>query len=159
MKQKKVKLCILLLVLDLAVQAQESPTATGGDAAGSGGAASYSIGQIVYTTLSGSNGTVAQGLQQAFEISTVLGIENHSINLQLVVYPNPTTSFLNLSVDNYELSNLNFQLFDLNGKLIETRKITNTTESIYVENLPGAIYFLKVIYNNNTTKTFKIIKK
>lgn len=158
MKQKKVKLCILLLVLGLTVKAQEASVASGGDALGSGGTFAYSVGQITYTDQIGSNGTVRQGLQQAFEISTVLGIENHSINLQLAVYPNPTTNFLNLNIENNELSSLSFQLFDLNGKLIESRKITNTTESIYVENLPRATYFLKVADNNNTIKTFKIIK-
>jgi hypothetical protein len=94
MKHKKVKLSALLLGLGLAAQAQQATTATGGNTSGSGGTVAYSVGQIVYTTNTGTNGSVAQGVQQPYEISIVLGIDNHSINLGLSAYPNPTTNYL-----------------------------------------------------------------
>lgn len=158
MKHKKVKLSVLLLGLGLTAQAQQATTATGGDASGSGGTVAYSVGQIVYTTNTGTTGSVAQGVQQPYEISIVLGIDNHSINLELSAYPNPTTDYLTLNVGNAELSTLNFQLFDISGKLIEAKKITSTTETIRMENLASATYFLKVTNNNQEVKTFKIIK-
>ena len=158
--QHKIKLSsIIFLTLGLTkLYAQQAATATGGDASGSGGSVAYSIGQVVYTTSSGSTGSVAQGVQQPYEISIALGVENQSINLAMAAYPNPTNDYLTLSVSNLELSNLNFQLFDMSGKLIENRKITSTTETIRMENLPSASYFLKVTNNNNDVKTFKIIK-
>jgi hypothetical protein len=139
-------------------QAQESANASGGDATGSGGTVAYSIGQIVYTTHTGSNGSVAQGVQQPYEISIVAGVEDHQISLNLKAFPNPTTNYLTLTIDNIELSNLNFQLFDISGKLLESKKITNTTEIIHMENLPSATYFLSVTNNNKELKTFKIVK-
>lgn len=158
MKHKKVKLSVLLLGLGLTAQAQQATTATGGNASGSGGTVAYSVGQVVYTTNTGTTGSVAQGVQQPYEISIVLGIDNHSINLELSAYPNPTTDYLTLNVGNSELSTLNFQLLDINGKLIEAKKISSTTETIRMENLPSATYFLKVTNNNQEVKTFKIIK-
>ena len=158
MKYKKVKISVLLLGLGLTAQAQQATTATGSDASGSGGTVAYSVGQIVYTTNTGTNGSVAQGVQQPYEISIVLGIDNHTINLELTAYPNPTTNFLTLNVGNFELSTLNFQLYDILGKLIESRKIISSSETIAIENLPTATYFLKVTNNNNEVKTFKIIK-
>ena len=158
MKYKKVKISVLLLGLGLTAQAQQATTATGSDASGSGGTVAYSVGQIVYTTNTGTNGSVAQGVQQPYEISIVLGIDNHTINLELTAYPNPTTNFLTLNVGNAELSTLNFQLYDTLGKLIESRKIISSSETIAIENLPTATYFLKITNNNNEVKTFKIIK-
>ena len=158
MKQKKVKLSVLLLSLGLTVQAQQATTATGGNAMGSGGTVAYSVGQIVYTTYTGSNGSVAQGVQQPYEISIVQGIEENSIQLELTAYPNPTTNYLTLNVGNFQLSTLSFQLYDISGKLIESRKIISSSETIAMENLPTATYFLKVSNNNNEVKTFKIIK-
>ena len=158
MKYKKVKISVLLLGLGLTAQAQQATTATGSDASGSGGTVAYSVGQIVYTTNTGTNGSVAQGVQQPYEIYIVLGIDNHTINLELTAYPNPTTNFLTLNVGNAELSTLNFQLYDILGKLIESRKIISSSETIAIENLPTATYFLKVTNNNNEVKTFKIIK-
>ena len=158
MKRKKVKLSVLFLGLGLTVQAQQATTATGGNASGSGGTVAYSVGQIVYTTHTGATGSVAQGVQQPYEISIVLGIDNHSTNLGLSAYPNPTTNYLTLNVGNFELSTLNFQLYDISGKLIESRKIISSAEIIAMENLPSANYFLKVTNNNKEVKTFKIIK-
>ena len=158
MKHKKIKISVLLLGLGLTTQAQQVTTATGGDASSSGGSIAYSVGQIVYTSNTGTTGSVAQGVQQTYDISIVLGIDNHSINLELSAYPNPTTDYLKLNLGKVELSTLNYQLNDISGKLIESKKITSATETICMENLPSATYFLKISNNNNEVKTFKIIK-
>jgi hypothetical protein len=43
---------------------------------------------------------VSQGLQQAYEISYVVGVEEQQISLNMLVYPNPTTDYLTLAVGN-----------------------------------------------------------
>ena len=157
MKHKKTITSITFLLLGLGgLYAQESPTTAGGEATGTGGTASYSVGQVVYTTATGTNGSLAQGVQQPYEISTTVGIKETAITLELSVYPNPTSDYLTLKVeDNTEL---NYQLYDLQGKVIENKKVSSTTTSINVENLSKAIYFLNVTKNNRIVKTFKIIK-
>jgi len=161
MKYKKLKFSALLLLgLGLTgLQAQESVNATGGNASGSGGTVAYSVGQVVYTTNTGANGSVAQGVQQPFEISVVLAIEEaQGINLSVSAYPNPTTDYLTLEVNEFELSNLNFQLYDISGKLLQNEKITGNQTSIVMSNLVPATYFVKIIQSNKELKTFKIIK-
>ncbi|RLD56213.1 MAG: T9SS C-terminal target domain-containing protein, partial [Bacteroidetes bacterium] len=77
---------VALLFLGLSnLQAQEVIPATGGEASGSGGSASYTVGQVVYTTNTGTNGnSVSQGVQQPYEISVVTGIaEAKDINLEV----------------------------------------------------------------------------
>jgi hypothetical protein len=157
MKHKKTITSIAVLLLGLGeLYAQESPTTAGGEATGTGGTASYSVGQVVYTAATGTNGSLAQGVQQPYEISTTVGIKETAITLELSVYPNPTTDYLTLKVeDNTEL---NYQLYDLQGKVIENKKVSSTRTSINVENLPNAIYFLNVVKNNQVVKTFKVIK-
>ena len=66
-------------------QAQESANASGGVATGSGGTVAYSIGQVAYTTNTGSNGSVAQGVQHAYEIFTV-GIKETELNISLTAF-------------------------------------------------------------------------
>jgi hypothetical protein len=157
---KKTKLIIMfsLIFSITGIKAQQGYTAAGGVASGSGGTAAYSVGQIVYTSNTGAGGSVAQGVQQPYEISIVLGLEDHQISLNMKVYPNPTSDFLILNVGNFELSTLNFELFEVSGKLLESKKITSSTETISMENLPSSTYFLKVTSNNEEVKTFKIIK-
>src|SRR6056297_4018314 len=116
----KVKSLGVLILLTFAfslstVSAQESVNATGGNALGSGGSASYSVGQVAYQTHTGTNGSVSEGVQQPFEISVVTGIEEaKGINLSVSAYPNPTTDYLTLRIDELEISNLSFQLYDMN---------------------------------------------
>lgn len=138
--------------------AQVNTIVTGGNALGSGGTVAYSIGQVVYITNTGNSGTVTQGLQHPYEIQTILGFENNQISLNIKAYPNPTIDYLTLNVGNIDLSGLYFQLYNGNGKLIENRKMSSVSETILMENLSSAIYFLKVVNNNNEVKTFKIIK-
>lgn len=144
------------------VQAQETISATGGEASGNGGSASYSVGQVVYTTNTGTTGSVAQGVQQAYEISVVSGIEQaKDIMLECKAYPNPTTDYLTLKVDastTLSIQSLSYQLFDISGKLLKSKKITSNETEIEMINLVPATYFLKVITNQQKVKTFKIIK-
>jgi hypothetical protein len=161
MRQKKLKLSALIMLgFGLTgLQAQESVNATGGNASGGGGSASYSIGQIGYATNTDTNGSVAQGVQQPYEISVVTGIEEaKGIILLVSAYPNPTTDNLTLKVEDFELSTLTFQLYDMQGKLLQNEKITGNQTNIIISNLMPASYFLKVIQNNKEVKTFKIIK-
>ena len=161
MRHKKLKLsAVLLLGLGLTgLQAQTSINATGGNASGSGGSSSYSVGQVAYQTHTGTNGSVAQGVQQPFEISVVTAIEEaKGINLSVSAYPNPTTDYLTLSIKEFDISNVSYQLLDMNGKLLQNEKITGNQTSIVMSNLVPATYFVKVIQDNKEVKTFKIIK-
>jgi hypothetical protein len=161
MRHKKLKLStVLLLGFGLAgLQAQESVNATDGDASGSGGSASYSVGQVVYTTHSGTSGSVAEGVQQPYEISVVTAIEEAKvINLSVSAYPNPTTDYLELKVESEKLKDVSFQLFNINGKLLQNEKIIGNQTNIVMSNLVPATYFVKVIQGSKVVKTFKIIK-
>ena len=72
---------------------------------------------------------MAQGVQQPFEISIVTGIEEaKGINLSVSAYPNPTTDYLTLSIDEFEISNLSYQLYDMNGKLYKMKKLQATKQ-------------------------------
>ena len=160
--KNKLKLGVVTLIwLGLnSLQAQKTIPATGGQANGSDGLASYTVGQVVYTTNVGTNGnSVSQGVQQPYEIQVVTAIpEAKDINLSVSAYPNPTTDYLTVKVENYETANLKYQVFDINGKLLQTVKATGTETNIETNNLVPANYFVKVLDKQNEIKTFKIIK-
>src|SRR6056297_3211190 len=119
-KRRKVKVLVVATLVTCAFSlstatAQTSVNATGGNASGSGGSASYSVGQVVYTTNTGTNGSLAEGVQQPYEISVVTAIEEaKGINLTVSAYPNPTTDYLQLKVESEKLKDLSYQLYDMN---------------------------------------------
>jgi len=140
-------------------QAQEVITAAGGNAEGSGGSVSYSVGQVFYSIITGETGSVAEGVQQPYEISVVTGIQE-AIGIELVVsaFPNPVTDFLILRVDRYDPKDLSYQLFDINGRMVMIGRIIGEETIIDMTGQTRALYLLKVTDNNESIKVFRIIK-
>lgn len=105
MQSRKIKLCLIITLgfYLTSLQAQKAILTSGGEASGNTGTLSYSIGQVVYQVHTGSNGSVAEGVQQPFEIQEVTGIENvFGVNLTISTFPNPVVENLTLSVENLE---------------------------------------------------------
>lgn len=160
MKVTTVLLCISNLFFSVVIaNGQNGIITTGGDLTGDGGSISFSTGQVVFTTQSGVNGSVAAGLQHPYEISVITEAEDtKEILLSCSVYPNPTTSFLFLQINSLKYNDLVYQLYDSNGKLLETREVKAEKTTISMLEYVSAIYFLKVITRRGNVKTFKIIK-
>lgn len=159
MKVKKTGLITICFLFGISfLSAQESINASGGVATGSGGSVSYSVGQLTYNTYTGSNGTITQGVQQSFEISETLSVDNTAILLEASIFPNPTTDYLNLRLKDTNVSELSFQIIDITGKLITTEKLVTSNTIIQMDYLPATTYFMTVFRNQKTIKTFKIIK-
>jgi hypothetical protein len=168
MKMYKNRLTVFILFTFLIIfsrlQAQEAIPVAGGNASGSGGTSSYTIGQIFYTTNTRSTGSVTQGIQQPYEISIMSEIEQtKDINLICMVYPNPTCNNLTLTIEDPNNFDLMYLLLDLNGGLIENKEVIFNKTTIIMTNRSAGIYFLRVYKgdgsSNNEIKTFKIIKQ
>jgi hypothetical protein len=163
-KKKLILFAVILLLINLpGLQAQEAITASGGNASGSNGSVSYSVGQVAYTTISGANGIVPLGVQQTYTISVRAHPEkNAMITLQFIAYPNPATDFLTLKVNrsyDFSLSKLYFRLLDMNGKLLQSGKIADYETSISMVGLAPSVYCLNVFSLNEEVISFNIIKK
>lgn len=161
MRHEKVKFgaALFLWVGFSTLYAQVDIPASGGNATGGGGSTSYTVGQVVYTTVNGSSGSLAQGVQQPYKISLVTGLEGtEGITLQYDAYPNPTTRYLTLKVEDIKKADLIYQLYDLTGKQLENRKVNAIETSIDMNDREQAVYLLRVINNSREVKVFKILK-
>lgn len=140
--------------------AQEATSAAGGNLIGTGGSISYTIGQVTNLYLTGTNGSVVQGVQQPFEIFLVTGIaEAKGITLDLQLYPNPVQDFLKLKIQNMNTENLVWKIHDANGKLLNTDRVSGTETSIPMANYTSGVYLFSILNNKNLLyKTYRIIK-
>ncbi len=159
MRYKEIKLSVLFICCGLVVNGQENVPASFGEASGSGGAISYTVGQLVFDAHNGITGSVTEGLQQPYEISVQMGVDQTTISLSASIYPNPTSDFLVLKVDNPDLSNLYFDLYNFNGKTIRSQKIDSNETWIDMRNLLSTSYFVRISTGTKEIKIFKIIKK
>jgi hypothetical protein len=155
----KLLICVCLFGYGTFIIAQTTIPTSGGNATGSGGTSSYSVGQIVYTTYTGTNGSVSQGVQQPFEISVLTGIEEaKDISLEIAAYPNPARDFVKLIIKNFEVLNLKYRLYDFNGRLIKENVVEGNETNISMQDCLPATYILKVLQGNKEIKSFKVIK-
>lgn len=138
--------------------AQSGITSSGGNASGSGGSVSYSIGQMVYKTNNSSSGSVEQGVQQPHEILVVSGLEEANESyLNLSAFPNPSSDYFILRTES-STKNMSYQFFNNTGQLIENKEIIENDTKILINHLVPGPYFLKVIKANKEVKSFKIMK-
>lgn len=149
----------LLLFTHSSVKSQSTFVSSGKDISGTGGTISYSIGQVAYSSVSGANGYLIEGVQQPYEIYTITGTEDFkNIVLDFMAYPNPATNILNLKVENYSNQRMSYQLISQEGRLLKQNEIQSITTEIQVSDLAASTYFLKILLNQENVKIFKIIK-
>ena len=143
------------------IKAQNSQVSSGNNASGSGGSSSYSIGQIVYSSTTNENNNSTEGNQQPFEIMVLSNEEIIDSNINLLAYPNPTKDKLHILLrEGYNLENLNYDVIDLNGKIILNKiQIISNEEIIDFSNLTIGCFMLKIYNDKGSIKTYKIIKK
>lgn len=156
---KKVILTGALLLISHFVYSQTTIAPSGGTVLSNGGTSTYTIGQLVYETYNQNNGSIAQGVQHAFEIQVLSSAEFLSEKLTLLTYPNPTSSNLVLKVSSAPIDKLEYTLFDILGKQILGGIITKKETTIKIQYISNGVYFLKVTKNKQLLKSLKIIKK
>ncbi len=148
---------LILFCSSLAGLAQESINTSGKSISCEAGSVSYTVGQMVYQT-QGEDGFLAEGIQQPCEASCMAITSDPVIEISATVYPTRTTDYVTLSIKEKEFSDLSYQLYDVLGRLLQTKKITAPKMNIDLHYLASATYLLKVINKNKAVKTFKVIK-
>lgn len=159
MKRTSIYGFFLILCTALPVNAQKAILATGSNATGSNGSASYSVGQIDYSN-KGTNNQIMEGVQQAYEITTLSTTETVGTDQkEILLYPNPFKDFIFLDFTTNDYRNSDYQLFDSSGKLVKEGKIKESKSELNFSDLPSAMYIIRINQNGKKIKTFKIIKK
>lgn len=91
-----------------------------------------------------------------FKIYNSVGLKDYSKeNLELYIFPNPTTSIINIVDENNQLQNATIQIQNYLGQLVFTSSFTS---QINLSSFSAGIYFL-TIENKANKKTLKIIKQ
>jgi len=163
MKKQLFLLTALFMGITMFGTAQSAIVPVGGDAQSSAGSVSYTVGQIAVQTAANSNGSVsvAEGVQQPYEIQAV-GVDNYpQIVLDAVVYPNPTENIAQLRLNGFELpaEGLRATIFDGNGKMLQSFSVTDDLTSFQIGQYATGTYYLEVKDGKRVLKTFKIVRK
>ena len=117
---------------------------------------SWTTGEPIIGIMTAGGNQLGNGYYPALNLQA-LSVEDNVLDVQLRVYPNPTSQ--SLYVSHPELSSFGITIFDLNGKQLYSGTI-NKEEPLDVSNYTQGMY-LVTLENKETQKknTYKIIKK
>lgn len=112
-----------------------------------------------YVTVTDSNNCMAS---DTIEVYFTTSLSNELADAKFSVYPNPSSDYITLDLNNLNIENLQIELIDLNGNVI---KIWNTGEIIQsyhkqidIHDLKPGMYILKLITNDSETQ-LKFVKQ
>ncbi|MBQ6725363.1 MAG: T9SS type A sorting domain-containing protein [Bacteroidales bacterium] len=138
---------------------QKSVVATGGSATGmSGDRISYSVGQISIGTAQATNFKVFEGVQQPIQISEMSIDEALRLNIELKLYPNPTNDAVCIYRSDENESRLTYTIFSTEGAEIMNGVLEDVSTTVSLQNLPAAVYLLRVT-DGKQQRAYRIIKK
>jgi hypothetical protein len=139
--------------------AQVNVLTSGTTTAGTGGTVSWSVGLVSNSFITGTGGTVYQGVEIPYEIYLVEGVEEPGFLKECTVYPNPATGKITLKMPEHRTDPVTCCLTDMEGCRLFTHDIDNEMTVIPMENLSSATYLLVIMKDNKPLKSFKIVKK
>mgnify|MGYP001296047855 CR=1 FL=1 len=161
--KKNTLFVILILFVNLANVAQNSNfqilTTAGDSFKKSDYQLDWTIGELQTETYEGNAITLTQGFQQADYKKTVTKIENTDINpIYISVFPNPTTDYTLIKIENMELNCFKLCITDILGKALYNSDLRGSSTQINLTNYKKGVYMVVIKQNNKIVKTLKIIR-
>jgi len=82
-----------------------------------------------------------------------------AVSSQISVYPNPTADIVFLKLDMDNIGNCKYYLYDLQGRAIQNRNITEKLTELSFAPFESGVYILRVIKEKTLVQEFKIVKR
>jgi hypothetical protein len=89
-----------------------------------------------------------------------IGVDELFLGGTVEAYPNPTKDFVNIHLNGTDGFTGNWALYDMDGKVLQSKKITAATTELTVslENYPVGTYVLEISHENGQTLRKELIK-
>lgn len=142
---------LAILACSISSFAQQSANAAGGEATGSNGTLSYTVGQVDYINFSSPEISINLGVQQPY---TVIADEGE---FQILVYPNPTPNQIKIKIIKPGTDEIQVTIYTILGQELLTRVLAEGETVISLSPYSAATYILQLRLGE-TIKTYKIIK-
>jgi hypothetical protein len=136
--------------------APELISSSGDFFANSSASLSFSIGECLTETFTGPAGVLTQGVHQPLEV--VLSKKNEMQIFEISVSPVPAKTNIKIELQGGE-RNLTAILYDLSGKELSRKIITDNLTFLELQSFPAGNYILYIMDNTGTfIQSHKIIK-
>lgn len=149
-------LYLIFLLASTNVYSQSVLSSGGGFSKSQTGSISTSVGQVFSKQIFNDKNSLKEGvLQISKKESSNL---NTLIERKITLYPNPSNSYVNISIPYEMIKKTTFILYDNLGKVIQRGYFYLIENKLDVSDLSNGIYYIDINYNTQQL-TYKIEKK
>lgn len=92
------------------------------------------------------------------DIPDSVGVVDQEL-IKINILPNPATDYIVVDMQNQELPNATYRLYDAAGRLLRGGKIAESYQQISISEFSEGLYFVEILAENKMVKYTKIIKK
>jgi hypothetical protein len=139
--------------------AQQGIHASGGNANGTGGSVSYSVGQVFYSSQSSSSGNIVQGVQQPFELVVTEVAGSITSPVKCEAFPNPAIKDLKIRISGEMPEKATWRVLDLKGVTVLNGTLNQADTIVSLADLPMAAYSLQIFSGDKEMRSFKVLKQ
>ncbi len=120
---------------------------------------SWTLGECVVETFQTPNASLHQGFQQSGLVYAAIE-ENVFDDVDVTIYPNPTSEYINISIDKNSENAFMLVLNDMKGNILKKEHIELSEKSCRVNftGYPAGVYILE-LYHKDKRESYKIIKQ
>ena len=140
--------------LDHFVYAQVAVATAGAEATGSGGAVSWTLGQVAFETSESAGGSVQRGVQQPYEWLVLSTDETTPPTVS--VWPNPTMDQVRLEWTEPLPRDARYMLCNGAGAVVDEGSATGTALLIPLERHAAGRYVVRILANGRVQHTLTI---
>jgi hypothetical protein len=93
---------------------------------------------------------------------TAANISEELLNTEaqhVIIYPNPAYNEININLQNSDSINSTMSIYSIDGKLVQNNTLTSQSNNVNIGNLNSGFYIIKIVNDNGTVSTHKLIKK
>lgn len=141
------------------IYSQQVMVSGGTHAIGSDVQLSWTVGETIIETFTGSTTILTQGFNQgSLKITAIEPFD--LLGITVAVFPNPVNEKLSIKINNFTENKYNYAMIDINSRLILNGIVLSNPQIIDLNVVSPGLYFLKIgISGANYYQTFKIIKQ
>jgi choice-of-anchor B domain-containing protein len=116
--------------------------------------------QLTLRAMDISPGHISEAAIDKFEVveMSTISVASNVVNTSLFVYPNPFNNEINIKVNDNKIKTLKVEVYEVTGKLIDTKEFKNSQTIKIINNYQKGIYFVNIYGNGVLIKTEKLIK-
>ena len=150
------RLIVFTFIFNNLLLSQETIITTGGELNSNDINVSYTVGQLKVNLIENVKSSILkldfiQGVQYAFNVFDC----NDYNNIKIIVYPNPTSSLVNISIEKMT-HDLRLVVFDVTGKEIHDESFTKNNLSLDFSSYSEGIYIIGFYNFCGLFRSFKV---